>query len=145
MYCVDIACVVWLFRVSVCLCVWPGRIASSLVCFLFCLFLPACASGQAELSVFLSLSCAVVVVSRRLVCFSRLSDTSGVCVLVGVWSRRPWPWFSLSVSLSLPALSEFGWGGVVVVLCLCRVAACVCCYSYIGLFATIGLRVKLYL
>ena len=47
--------VVWLFRVSVGLRVWPGRTVSSLLCFLSCQVLSACASGQAELSVFLCL------------------------------------------------------------------------------------------
>ena len=123
----------------------------------------ACASGQAELSVFLSLlssSPAGWFVSHLLdavfiewyshfICIgisSRLSDTSGVSVSlsvsgpVGLCLGFPFRflWFCLlSVSL-VGGLSSSS-------CCLYRVAACVCCCSYIGLFATIGLRVKLYL
>ena len=87
--------VVWLFRVSVGLRVWPGQTVSALLWFLSCQVLSACASGQAELSVSLVPSCVIVVVSRRLVCLLICSwccvgnsssplDTSGVFVSMSV-------------------------------------------------------------
>ena len=110
--------VVWLFSVSVGLGVWPGRTLSSLLCFLSCQVLSACASGQAELSVSLSPSCVVVVVSRRLVSFL----TCSWCCVGN--SSRPLGASGVSVSMSVSGPVGLGLGFCVWFPWFCLLSVC---------------------